>query len=97
MMQYKKDKNNIVVELPGDFNLNAVKLISEQLGDRKFLRIDLSRANFVNSKAIIFLHKLMFSDKKVIIRLKDPPKLFFELLQTLGLHTAWNLDEIVEP
>lgn len=96
-MQYKKDKYRIEVELPGDFNLNAVRLISEQLGDRKHLRIDLSKAHFVNTKAIIFLHKLMFGEKLVSIRLKDPPKLFFELLQTLGLHTEWNLDEIVEP
>jgi len=97
MMHYSKDKNRIEVQLPGDFNLNAVRLISEQLGDRKYLSIDLSRANFVNSKAIIFLHKLMFGEKKVTVRLKDPPKLFFELLQTLGLHTKWNLNEIVEP
>lgn len=96
-MQYKKDKHRIEVELPGDFNLNAVRLISEQLGDRKHLRIDLSNAHFVNSKAIIFLHKLIFSEKPVTVRLKDPPKLFFELLQTLGLHNEWNLDEIVEP
>lgn len=96
-MHYKKDKHRIEVELPGDFNLNAVKLISEQLGERKDLWIDLSKAHFVNSKAIIFLHKLMFADKQVKVRLKDPPKLFFELLQTLGLHTEWKLDEIVEP
>lgn len=96
-MQYKKDKHRIEVELPGDFNLNAVRLISEQLGERRDLKIDLSKAHFVNSKAIIFLHKLMFGEKHVKVRLKDPPKLFFELLQTLGLHAVWKLDEIVEP
>lgn len=96
-MQYKKNKHSIEVELPGDFNLNSVRLISEQLGERKHLWIDLSNANFVNSKAIIFMHKLMFGDKQVKVRLKNPPKLFFELLQTLGLHDVWNLDEIVEP
>lgn len=97
MMQFKKDKNRIEIELPGNFNLNAVRLISEQIGDRKELRIDLSEAHFVNSKAIIFMHKLMFGEKQVAVQLKDPPKIFFELLQTLGLHTVWNLDEIVEP
>lgn len=96
-MHYKKDRRKIEIELPGDFNLNAVRLISEQLGERKDLRIDLSKAHFVNSKAIIFLHKLMFGEKKVRVRLKDPPKLFFEILQTLGLHHKWKLDEIVEP
>ncbi|MDZ7805955.1 MAG: hypothetical protein U5K71_02430 [Gracilimonas sp.] len=96
-MQYQKNKYRLEVELPGDFNLNSVRMISEELGDRRNLHIDLSHAHFVNSKAIIFMHKFMFGEKNGKIRLKNPPKLFYELLQTLGLHTTWNLDEIVEP
>ncbi len=96
-MHYKKSKEKLEVTLTGDFNLNAVRHISELLNDRTELNIDLKNSRFVNSKAIIFLHNLMIEEKGVIVRLKNPPKLFFKLLQILGLHKAWNLDEIVEP
>lgn len=96
-MHYKKSKSKLEVTLPGDFNLNAVRRISELLHDRSELHIDLKNSRFVNSKAIIFLHNLMREERGVIIRLKNPPKLFFKLLQVLGLHKEWNLNEIVKP
>lgn len=96
-MNYKKTSNKLEITLSGDFNLNAVKKISDLLDDRSELAIDFGQARFANSKAVIFLHKIMTSTPPVTVRLKNPPKIFFELLQTLGLHKSWNLDEIVEP
>lgn len=96
-MQYKKTKQKLEVELPGDFNLNAVRIISELLNDRTELNIDLKKSRFVNSKAIIFMHNLMKNEKGVTVKIKNPPRLFFEHLQILGLHNVWKLDEIVEP
>lgn len=97
MMQYKKSSQKLEVILSGDFNLNAVRKISEQLDDRTELSVDLVHSRFVNSKAIIFLHQLMKSTPAVKVNLKNPPRVFFELLNVLGLHEEWNLDEIIEP
>ncbi|MDZ7720050.1 MAG: hypothetical protein U5K72_14645 [Balneolaceae bacterium] len=96
-MNYKKTSNKLEIILTGDFNLKAVRKISDLLNDRSELDIDLKNARFVNSKAIIFLNKLMHRNPPVVVRLKNPPKIFFKLLQILGLHKKWNLDEIVEP
>lgn len=85
------------MNLPADFNLNAVRIISENLDDRRELSIDLVHSRFVNSKAIIFLHNLMRAEPEVKVKLKNPPRIFFELLKTLSLHDVWRLDEIIEP
>lgn len=78
----------------GDFNLHAVHEIKRLLGEREQLRIDLGRARFVNSEAIIFLHQLI--SQKLTVRLKNPPKIFFEALKILQLHQVWNLKTIIE-
>ncbi len=96
-MQYKKKDQQLEVVLPGDFNLKAVRQISELLGDRKELKVDLEKSRFVNSKAVIFLHNLMIAEPAVVVKLKNPPKVFYELISTLGLHKEWDLDHIIEP
>jgi len=96
-IQTKKSSNKLEVILPGDFNMNAVRMISEQLDDRAELSVDLVHSRFVNSKAIIFLHMLMKTDPQVKVSLKNPPRVLFELLNALGLQDNWNLDEIIEP
>lgn len=95
-MQYTKKKDSLEVVLPGDFNLNAVRQIRKLLGDRKTLFVDLENSRFVNSKAVIFLHNLMASCPEAEVKLKNPPKVFFELLTILQLHKYWNLDDIIE-
>jgi hypothetical protein len=96
-MHYTKKKERLEVVLSGDFNLKAVRVIKELLDDRKALAVDLTNSRFVNSKAIIFLHKLMTGKPAVDVRLKNPPKVFFELLTTLQLHKVWELDNIIQP
>ena len=96
-MKVTKHKQKLEVILESDFNLNAVKHISSLMKDRSELSIDLVNARFVTSKAIVHLHNLMHADKQICVRLKNPPKIFFELLKTLELHEVWNLEEIVQP
>lgn len=96
-MKVAKSKQRLEVILEGDFNLNSVGEISSLLKDRLALSIDLTNARFVTSKAIIYLHNLMQTDPPVNVQIKNPPKIFFELLKTLGLHNVWNLEEIVQP
>jgi len=93
-MNFKKSPNRLDAELTGDFNLAAVHKIRRALSQREELCIDLQRARFVNSEAIIFLHRLIREKRKV--RLKNPPKIFFEALRILGLHREWDLKNIVE-
>jgi len=93
-MKYKKTKNRLTARLTGDFNLDAVREIKNILDDRNELYIDLERAHFVDSEAIIFLHNLIQNQKKV--RLKNPPRVFFDALRILGLHKTWDLKTIVE-
>lgn len=94
-MKVEKKQNSLQAELNGDFNLNAVRQISELLGDRNELYIDLTHSRFVNSKAVLFLNDLIQNQK--IVRLKNPPKIFFEVLHILGLHQTWDLKSIVTP
>lgn len=96
-MKVTKNKQKLEVILESDFNLNAVRQISSLIKDRSELSIDLVNARFVTSKAIVYLHNLMHADKQIHVRLKNPPKIFFELLKTLELHDVWNLEEIVQP
>lgn len=96
-MKVTKNKQKLEVILESDFNLNAVRHISSLMKDRSELLIDLVNARFVTSKAIVYLHNLMHADKQIRVHLKNPPKIFFELLTTLGLHEVWNLEEIVQP
>ncbi len=93
-MDFKKTGNRLSVTLLGDFNLNIVRRIKNLLEDKDELYIDLERARFVNSEAIIFLHKQIHNNRT--IRLKNPPKIFYEALKILGLHNDWNLKTIIE-
>jgi len=92
--QYKKNKHRLDLKLDSDFNLNAVYRIRELLGDRHEFTIDLERARFVNSEAVIYLHELIRSGRHV--RVKNPPKTFYEILHILGLHEEWDLNRIVQ-
>lgn len=96
-MKVTKHAQKLEVILESDFNLNAVKHISSLMKDRSELSIDLKNARFVTSKAIIYMHNLMHTEKQVRVHLINPPKTFFELLRTLELHEVWNLEEIVQP
>jgi len=95
IMNVKKTKNSLQVALTGDFNLNSVRQISGLLSDRNELIIDLTHSRFADSKAILFLDELLKKGNSV--RLKNPPKIFFEVLHILGLHESWDLKKIIEP
>lgn len=94
-MNVNKNKESLDIELNTDFNLFAVRKIDGLLDERTELRIDLTQARFINSKAVLYLNKLLKAN--INVRLKNPPKIFFETLHILGLHEKWDLKSIVEP
>jgi ABC-type transporter Mla MlaB component len=55
--------------------------------------IDLSRAKIVDSVAIVTVHRLVSSGKKVT--LVNPPRIFGEAVRALGLDDVLKLDELV--
>lgn len=94
-MNYKKTKKKLEVVLTTDFNLNAVRQIQKLLKDRQELYIDATKSRFINSEAIIFMHKFIENGKKLQIR--EPPRIFYVALHILGLHDVWDLKTIVTP
>lgn len=94
-MNYKKSSQSLKAELDGDFNLKAVRDIEKQLKDKQELILDLEKSRFVDSHAVIFLYKVMKEGRTV--RIKNPPRIFYEVLKILNLHKEWDLKEIVEP
>jgi hypothetical protein len=94
-MNYKKTKNKLEVVLSTDFNLNAVRQIQKLLKDREHLYIDTSNSRFINSEAIIFMHRYMDEGKK--LEIKNPPRIFYIALHILGLHEVWDLKTIITP
>ncbi|MFH5883296.1 hypothetical protein ACG2F4_03210 [Halalkalibaculum sp. DA3122] len=93
-MQYTRSNSRLTVQLESDFNLNAVREIKTLWDGRKELHVDLQQARFVNTEAVIFIHKLLQGRTRV--RLKNPPKIFFEVLHILGLHEIWDLENIIQ-
>lgn len=92
-MKWKRTKKKLEVELSGDFNLATVRKIRNLLNAQNELSLDLGSCRFVDSEAIIFLHEQI--QKHSVVRLKEPPALFYEALRILGLHDEWDLKNIV--
>jgi len=94
-MHYTTSKNSIDIQLDKDFNLVAAQQIDALVGSKNNVRLDLTHARLVDSEAIAMLHRYMLEGRRVI--LKNPPKIFYEVIRILGLHTHWNLDELIDP
>lgn len=93
-MNWKRNHQSLHIQLKGDFNLHTVQEITPLLDNTRELHLDLSFCRFVDSEAIIFLHKLI--QKQVRIRIQNPPRLFYEVVSVMGLQEEWDLKEIVE-
>ncbi len=77
-----------------DFNLMAVRHLKYHLEDATRVRIDLARARLVDTEAVMALFRL--KQQGIIIRLLDPPDIFYEVLDVLELSEAFDLDQLVE-
>lgn len=86
-MKYRKEGDKIFITLMGDFNYRAVSEIKKILEDETHIEIALRKAKFVDTEAIIFLHKLMSNGKQ--IHLKKAPKILSECIRALDLEKIW--------
>lgn len=93
-MNWKRTNQSLNIQLSGDFSLHTVQQITPLLDDVEEVHLDLSFSRFVDSEAMIFIHRLI--QKQVRVRLQNPPRLFYEVLSVMGLQDEWDLKQIIE-
>jgi anti-anti-sigma regulatory factor len=82
-VEYEKTEDRLTVALQRDFNLFTAARIETLAADCAQVRIDMSASKIVDSEAVSTLYRLLSAGKAV--HLVDPPPLFFEVLEVLGL------------
>jgi ABC-type transporter Mla MlaB component len=92
-MDFEIEQRTLRVRLIRDFNLLTARQVEKLAADAEAVDIDLSRSKIVDSVAIVTLHKLVSSGKKVT--LINPPRIFGEAVRFLGLDDVLKLDEMV--
>jgi hypothetical protein len=92
-MDYEIEKRTLRVRLIRDFNLLTARQVEKLAVEADVVDIDLSRSKIVDSVAIVTLHRLVTSGKRVT--LVNPPKIFGEAVRALGLDDVLKLDTMV--
>jgi len=82
-VEYEKAEDRLKVALQRDFNLFTAERIEALAEDCTHVRIDMGASKIVDSEAVRALYRLVGAGKAV--HLVDPPPIFFEVLQVLGL------------
>lgn len=94
-MQVTHNNNRLKVVIERNFNLSAIRELKQHLNDDiDELVIDLEYSFFLDSEAIIFMHRWMEKGKK--LQLLNPPEIFHEILDVLDLTNSWNLEQVIE-
>ena len=93
-MHIEKIGNQLTIKLLRDFNLLTARKIDRLSRDVSNITIDLANSRFVDSEALKVLYRLVTSGK--VIKLKNPPELFSEIIQVLGLHPVFDVKKMVE-
>ena len=92
-MTYEKDGDTLRITLHRDFNLLTARKVRRLCGDVNAVYIDLSRSKFVDTEGIIVLFELIRGGKTV--RLHQPPAIFFEVIDILGLESVFRPEALV--
>ncbi len=84
----------LTITVHGAFNLRIKNLIESRITTGVHnLYISLTNCRAIDSEGVVFLHRWQSSGKG--LRIKDPPSLFFEVLEILELDSYWDLDNII--
>lgn len=93
-MKVTRSKDRLEVVIERNFNLSAIRELEQHLGeDIDELVINLEYSFFLDSEAIIFMHRWLEQGKK--LRLLNPPEIFYEILDVLDLTNSWKVDQIL--
>ena len=87
-MEHKINGDFAHIRLTRDFNLLSVRDIEKKYSSCDRFEFDLSRCHFIDSEAIIYIHKLIHSGKQV--RLLNSPSILKECLRILELEAVWK-------
>jgi anti-anti-sigma regulatory factor len=94
-MKVTPNGSRLEVVIERNFNLSAIRELEEHLSeDIDELVINLKYSFFLDSEAVIFMHRWLEKGKK--LRLLNPPEIFYEILDVLDLTTSWKLDQIID-
>jgi ABC-type transporter Mla MlaB component len=93
-MDYEIKQRKLRVRLIQDFNLLTARRVEKLAHEADTVDIDLSQSKIVDSVAIVTLHRLVSSGKKVT--LINPPRIFGEAVRVLGLDDVLKLDELID-
>lgn len=79
------------IRLTRDFNLLTVRELERSYKDCERFEFDLSSCRFIDSEAIIYIHRLIHSG--IEVRLLHPPPILKECLRILELEQVWENNE----
>ena len=93
-MEVYRTHDQLSVRLLRDFNLYSATRIERLARDVTDVRIDLSRSKFLDSEAVRVLYKLYRDGHS--ITLVNPPRLYDEVIDILGLRDVFEVAVKVE-
>lgn len=94
-MQVTRNHNRLDVVIERNFNLSAIRELEQHIEESTdYLIINLKHSFFLDSEAIIFMHRWQQQGKK--LKLINPPEVFYEILEVLDLTDSWNLEQIID-
>lgn len=93
-MDYEHDDGRLTVRMTHDFNWPAAQRIAALAEDANHVVIDLADVRLLDSEALVLLDRLQRAGKTVQVR--EPPPLFYELIDVLELHPIFDVDAMVE-
>lgn len=94
-MQVKRNDSILEVIIERNFNLAAIRELQQHINENNVgLIIDMKHSFFLDSEAIIFMHRWMKDGKD--LKLRYPPLILNEILEVLGLSKQWDLKKIIE-
>ena len=84
-----REDDTLTVSINGGFNLWVKNMITNHIGEEiQNLDIDLTNCKYIDTEGIIFLYEWQQNDQK--LQLKNPPEVFFEMLDILELSDSWQ-------
>ena len=84
-----REDDTLTVCINGGFNLWVKNMITNHIGEEiQNLDIDLTNCKYIDTEGIIFLYEWQQNDQK--LQLKNPPEVFFGMLDILELSDSWQ-------
>jgi len=94
MMDYERDDGTVRVRFRRDFNLLTARHLRQVTQGAEHVRVDLSDARIVDTEALAALWQMQ--DDGIRVTLYNPPELFYDMIDALGLEGVFEV-EVAHP